>query len=178
FGPVGLPDGGGTGQVLSSRPWGHIEAPNLIDMANSLLGITETRKLQAVQIDNSPCLGPAGRVHMSLSDWSKFTLPFAKEDGYTQLKISPDVWNAMLKAHPDSQKENAYAAGWLLMENPQFHGKLFFHNGSNTSWYCYAVSIPSKKATILIATNFFSVGAQKACDQMARKVSETLNASP
>lgn len=178
FGPVGQPDDGPTKQILPSRAWGHVEAPSLVDMASHLLGITESRKLQPVQVDNSPCLSPAGRVHMNMMDWSKFTIQFAKEDGYAALKIAPDVWETMLKPPPDSKSESAYAAGWIALENPQFHGKLYFHNGSNGSWYCYAVAIPSKKATILVATNYYSNGARKACDQMARKIAATLTNVP
>ena len=44
-------------EVKVDQPWGHI---------------LEHDNIKPVQIDNAPVLGPAGRVHCSISDWSKF----------------------------------------------------------------------------------------------------------
>lgn len=104
---------------------------------------------------------------MNLRDWSKFVLPFAKEDGYRQLQISKEVWNEMLTPIQSSKPNESYAAGWVLFDRPRFKGQAFFHNGSNTTWYCYALALPGKHQCILVATNVFNDRAQKACNDVA-----------
>jgi CubicO group peptidase (beta-lactamase class C family) len=173
FGPVGRPDGTQIDAAsLLDRAWGHTPSVSLFNVANSLLGKKAEPSFTPTQIDNSRCLGPAGRVHMNLQDWSKFVLPFASDDGYRQLKISPEVWNEMLKPPASSRGVESYAAGWIIFDKPDFGGLAYWHNGSNTTWYCYALAMPGKQQCILVATNVDSDPARKACDDVARFINE------
>lgn len=35
---------------------------------------------------------------------------------------------------------NSYNAGWIFFDNPNFGAKGFFYDGSNGTWYSYAVA--------------------------------------
>ena len=173
FGPVGKPDGIADGAPsISDRAWGHRDAVGLFSLANSLLGGEAKPDYTPIQLDNSRCLGPAGRVHLSLRDWSKFVLAFARDDGYLQLNISAEVWKELLTPAQAVDPNESYAGGWIIFDKPAYGGRAFFHNGSNTTWYSYALALPGKDACILVATNAFNDTARKACDQVARFMNE------
>ncbi len=168
FGPVGLPDSLEPGSdVLANRPWGHRISLSITEVAKLIFGSKDPVKLEPFQIDNMRCLGPAGRVHVNVPDWSKFVLKFASSDGHKALKISDEVWKEMLAPAEGAKGDGRYAAGWMLFDNPELT-KGLFHNGSNTTWYCYALVEPEKHCCILVATNVFSDIASRECDLMAR----------
>jgi CubicO group peptidase (beta-lactamase class C family) len=166
FGPVGRPDG--AVEIIPDRAWGHTASSGLVDFANSLIRGKAESSLVPSQEDNSPCLGPAGRVHMNLRDWSRFVILYGSEEGYRQLGISKEIWQSMLTPTESSVKDACYHSGWIVFDNPVFGGKGYFHNGSNTTWYCYAVAVPGKQQCLLVATNSYTTQAQKACDEIAR----------
>ena len=73
--------------------------------------------------DNPPALGPAGRIHMSLTDMTKYLnahatrrSDFLSKETYQRLHTKPFG--------------GIYALGWVVTA-PQ--GR--WHNGSNTLWY-------------------------------------------
>lgn len=171
FGPVGLPDTSPIGnpvepELLTKRAWGHRVSLSLASAAEVLFSGNPPR-LEPLQIDNSRCLGPAGRVHVNLKDWSKFVIHFADPNGYKALNISEEIWRELLKPAANTQDENPYAAGWILIDNPEL-GNGLFHNGSNTSWYAYAFAVQSDRCCVLVATNVYSEAARRECDAIAR----------
>ena len=168
FGPVGLPDAmPARVDVLPGRAWGHREPISLANVAQALLGVGPPPKIEPLHIDNSRCLGPAGRVHVNLPDWSKFVVHFADPQGFKALNIKEEIWQELLKPAEGTNDEDRYAAGWILIDNPQL-GKGLFHNGSNTSWYSYAFAVQSARCCVLVATNSYSDSARRECDAIAR----------
>ncbi len=168
FGPVGLPDTlAPNSQVLAHRPWGHMEPISIMEAARLIFGGGSSGQLQPQQLDNARCLGPAGRAHMNMKDWSKFVLKFIEPEGKKELKISDEIWNQMLQPAPDMKDHERYAGGWIHIDNPPV-GTGLFHNGSNTTWYCYAFAEETRKTCVLVATNVFNQAAQRECDDIAR----------
>ena len=160
FGPVGVPEK----QDEKAEPttaWGHTSPPSLSNAISGLLGKPQTPDYQPVQIDNPPPLGPAGRVHMSLPDWSKFVLLFANEQGPQKIGVKPEIWSQMLTSHAADD----YAGGWVLLDREWAGGRVLFHNGSNTTWYCVVFVPPGKDYCLLSATSTYSAAASAACDQ-------------
>ncbi len=141
FGAPGTP-----GKV--DQPWGHVDANG---------------KLKAVQIDNPPVLGPAGRVHCSIGDWSRFiaeTLHGAQ--GHPTL-VSAETFKQLTTPMPGQE----YAGGWLVMQRPWAGGVAFYHAGSNTTWFCNVWIAPNKNFAVLIAFNYGGESAAKAADEGA-----------
>jgi len=96
------------------------------------------------QADNPPALGPAGRVHISMSDYATFLRAViaganGADDGY----LSAVSWERLLTPVGDN-----YALGWGIMPD----GTLM-HAGSNTMWFLQAVVIPGDNSFIVVAVN-------------------------
>ncbi len=122
-------------------------------------GVTEP-----VRIDNPPPLGPAGRVHLTIADWSRFVLTFTGEENNTdrsRLGVSPRDWSRLLEPHNDE----TYAGGWGLHDRAWGGGRVFSHSGSNTTWTCVAWVAPGRDFCLLGATNTGAPAAAKACDE-------------
>lgn len=167
FGPVGIPDES-NGETLPHRAWGHVEPSGLSAFA-SLLSQEKAEPFDPVHLDNSRCMSPAGRAHMSLDDWSKFVILFCKADGNSSLGISKEVWDEFLRMPETEDKHQKYMSGWIAYDSPAFQGKGLFHNGSNTSWYCYALASSERQQCVLVAINAASESAQKIADEIARE---------
>ena len=129
--------------------WGHVVRD----------GVTEP-----VRIDNPPPLGPAGRVHLTMEDWSRFVLAFTtagREAQPERFGVSPRDWGHLL-APRDGE---GYAGGWGLHERAWGGGRVLSHSGSNTTWYCVAWVAPGRDFCLLGATNSAGPAAAQACDE-------------
>ena len=151
FQPLGLTTAGFGPVPPENQPgaWGHV----LRD------GVTEP-----VRIDNPPPLGPAGRVHLTMEEWSRFVLSFAGDDGASdgpRLGVAPADW-ARLLAPRESEH---YAGGWGLHDRAWGGGRVLSHSGSNTTWYCVAWVAPARDFCLLGATNSGAPAAARACDE-------------
>jgi len=100
--------------------------------------------------DNPPVLGPAGRVHCTLADWSKFIAHLLR----SQLELSPPFGGN-------------YALGWIVTERKWGGGKVLTHAGSNTMNYSVAWVAPKRGFAVLVCTNRGGREAAKACDEAA-----------
>ena len=101
--------------------------------------------------DNPRGLGPAGTVHCSLEDWSKFValhLQAARGESRLLKRASFE------KLHtPLGNDKDQYALGWIVAERPWADGRVFTHNGSNTYWYVVTWIAPKKNFAGLAACN-------------------------
>jgi len=113
--------------------------------------------------DNPPIMGPAGRMHCSLSDWSKFIADELKglRDGKGILQ--PATYKKLFKA---PFQDDQYTLGaWISRPSPQ--GGFFGHDGSNTMNYATAMLFPHDDLAILVVTNQGGPGGpgQKGCQE-------------
>ena len=139
FGPPGT-----EGEV--DQPWGHF-GPAVM--------------AKAVQGDNRPPLGPAGRVHCSIRDWAKFvSLHLRGARGEETTYLTAETF-ARLHRPPAA---GDYALGWVITERPWAGGTVLTHGGSNTMWYCVVWMAPEKNLAVLSVTNIGGIGAAQACD--------------
>jgi CubicO group peptidase (beta-lactamase class C family) len=171
FGPVSKPDKADrvSDHGMEHRPWGHTESGGLGALIARAILKERKPSLDSYQIDNARVLGPAGRAHMPMSEWSKFVLAFAHPNGHDLLGITSEVKQELLT--PIEQKDfGAYAGGWIPFNRPLFGSGALYHNGSNTTWYCYAVVAPERKTCILVAANVYSTAAEKTCDEIAKEL--------
>jgi CubicO group peptidase (beta-lactamase class C family) len=169
FQPLGI-ESAGFGPVKGvhelDQPWGH-SVSNPLESAVSrvaeLLAGHPTRVTYTPKrIDNAAPLGPAGRVHMRLTDWAKFVRLFAtNQPPDPSLGVDAVTWRQLLT----TSKNGDYAGGWVLAKRDWADGDVLNHAGSNTTWYCVAWVAPNKEFLVLAATNCFSEQAREACDQ-------------
>jgi CubicO group peptidase (beta-lactamase class C family) len=139
FGPPG-----GKGKV--DQPWGHAR----------LLG-----KLAPSQIDNPPVIGPAGTVHCTMADWSKFArLHLKGARGETTVILKPETFRILQT--PD--KGEHYAMGWGVDDRGWAGGKTLHHTGSNTQWFSDLWIAPGRNVALLAITNEGGEVAEKLAD--------------
>ena len=137
FGPPGTTD-------KVDQPWGH------------------TRKLFVtlpVQLDNSPAITPAGRVHCSLDDLARFVM-FHLQRNATNGLLKPET---LAKLHTPTTGGD-YACGWVVLQRGWAGGTALMHNGSNTMWYIVMWLAPEKNFAVIAATNIAGADAEKGCD--------------
>ncbi len=110
-------------------------------------GVDRPDHLVAVEIgagkssDNPVALGPAGRVHMSLSD---VVLYLNAHMSQPESFLRAGSWK-MLHTPPFTGR---YAMGWMVGGDGQL-----WHNGSNTVWYAEVAVDPARKVVAAAATN-------------------------
>jgi CubicO group peptidase (beta-lactamase class C family) len=111
--------------------------------------------------DNPMVLGPAGRIHCSLGDWSKFVIDqlrgargnngLLKVETYTKLQTPPfgDV----------------YACGWGNSKSKMTGTTVLTHAGCNTMNYAIVLMAPHEDFAILVCTNQGGENGEKACTE-------------
>jgi CubicO group peptidase (beta-lactamase class C family) len=131
------------------QPWGH-----------RLAG----EKLEALQADNPPVLGPAGRVHCTLRDWGKFTalhLQGARGKG----KLLKPATFKVLHTPPPGASEVQHAMGWGVTHREWTRGPILTHDGSNTTWYATVWMAPESDVAFLAVANQGDAAGKQATDE-------------
>lgn len=111
-------------------------------------------------VDNPPVMGPAGRVHCTIQDWSRYIADLLagmngkpallKTESYEKLTTPPFGGD--------------YALGWITTQRDWAGGLALAHSGSNTMNYATAWIAPKRDVAFLICTNQGGDKAQLACD--------------
>lgn len=127
FGPPGT-----KGKV--DQPWGHVQVG---------------QNTVPIRLDNPRVVGPAGLVHCSIGDWSKFISETMRGAQGKPRLVSAETFKQLTT--PVAGHE--YAGGWAVTEQPWSKGPTLVHAGSNGSWYCLACVAPQRNVAILVAFN-------------------------
>jgi len=153
FKPLGMKSAGfgAPGKGLS-QPWGHaVRGGKVIPIAPS------------PDADNPPAIAPANAVHVSLRDWSKYIALHLQgaQDGEQPLLLKRET----LRYLQTARKGEDYACGWVMASRAWGGGEVFWHNGTNTMWYCVVWIAPKKDFALLMTCNQGGPAASKACDE-------------
>jgi D-alanyl-D-alanine carboxypeptidase len=136
-----------TGKV--DHPWAHRRQGNQL-----------TPVPPGPQSDNPPSLGPAGTVHCTLRDWSRFIQMHLDGARATPTLVSPPT---MTKLHTPPPGGN-YALGWITA--PHDSGTTLSHDGSNTLFFARVWMLPAKNVAFLVVTNAAGEPAVAAADRV------------
>jgi CubicO group peptidase (beta-lactamase class C family) len=131
---------------VADQPWGHAGDPP-----------------KPTDDDNAPVLGPAGRLHASLGDWSKYAALVLRASAADTPEISRAAQASLLAPRPGQ----GYAGGWGIVQRGWAGGTALTHAGSNTHWTCVAWLAPAKGVALLAATNAAPAEATRALDAVA-----------
>lgn len=117
------------------QPWGHLRIS-----ANKLEPISSNDP----KIYNDPISAPAGNIHVNILDFSKYVRQFMNglinKNGY----VSSESFNYLLSG----KKE--YSMGWY---NDDKTDTIFYHYGSEGTFYCHMMIFANLHAAIIIFTN-------------------------
>lgn len=151
FAPLGIQHAG----------FGGMGTPGKIDQPWPHNGNGKPAEVNGPANDNAPVLGPAGTVHMPLSDWAKFIAEhLAGPAGKGKLLKSAAAYEHL---HRPTQAGINYAYGWAAMER-KWGGQVISHNGSNTMNHSVAWLAPEKGFAIIACTNSGAEAAARALD--------------
>jgi CubicO group peptidase (beta-lactamase class C family) len=101
------------------------------------------------ETDNTPIMGPAGSVHMSLSDLSTYATEHLRGQLGDGKLLSAETYQRL-----HAPKLNHYACGWIRKEpSKDIPDTVYWHNGSNTLWYALVAFIPEKKIVVAVTSN-------------------------
>ncbi len=99
--------------------------------------------------DNSPIMGPAGSVHMTLSDLCTFATEHLRGELGEGTLLSAETYRLLHTPELDR-----YACGWIKNEpNADIPHAVYWHNGSNTLWYAMVAFIPATNKVVAITSN-------------------------
>lgn len=144
------------GAPTGANPWGHEAGAN-----NALTPVDPSGVS-----DNPPVFGPAGRVHLSLSDYARFARVFLTGGAGW---IGPSSLAKL--ARPWDGTKAGYALGWELYDYRAWaEGPVLAHEGSNTLWRAAALISPAKPLAILLVTNAGGEPGQRAVQLMAARL--------
>lgn len=127
---------GRAGSLL--QPWGHV------------LEVGEYRPIEpGPAADNPPVLGPAGTVHLSMTDYSKFVAAHLAGDRGEDGLVSAETYARMHERAPGT----ASGLGWLLGIRGWADGIALHHEGSNLLWYANVWLAPERDFAVFAVTN-------------------------
>jgi CubicO group peptidase (beta-lactamase class C family) len=129
--------------------------------------------------DNPPAIGPAGTVHMTITDWARFAAAHAVGEGPAGEGVSsllkPETFaflhEPFTPAKPDKDR---YACGWVVDRRAWAKGdktgdtgRVLMHAGSNTLWYSVVWIAPERGFAVVVATNQSEGKAPQGADAAA-----------
>jgi CubicO group peptidase (beta-lactamase class C family) len=115
------------------------------------------------QVDNPPVMGPPGRVHCTIQDWSKYVADFLRGMNGKPALLPADAYKK-LSAPPFG---GDYALGWIVTQREWAGGTALTHSGSNTMNFATVWIAPARDFAVLACTNQGGDVAQAACDAAA-----------
>jgi CubicO group peptidase (beta-lactamase class C family) len=139
FAPLHLASAGfgGTGTVGKiDQPWPHF-ASGLPAPSNG------------PDADNSAYMGPAGSIHLSMADWTKFLVDQMRGGNGMPALLPASIYTDIQSPGPNSK----YGFGWMIVQRDWAGGKALCHTGSNTMNFCNCWLAPSKKFGVLVCIN-------------------------
>lgn len=163
LGPLGVTTAGfgapGRGGNVIDQPWGH---------STAVLGIR-----RAIQpgpgADNPPVFGPAGRLYLSLADWTRWCQAVIRAARGEKSPWSPATGRTLVTAPSVDATGSGYAFGWGVGKRAWAGPteRVLSHAGSNGRWYAVAWLAPDADFGLLVVTNQGGDKAAAGTDALA-----------
>jgi CubicO group peptidase (beta-lactamase class C family) len=110
------------------------------------------------EADNTPIIGPAATVHMTLGDLCTYATEHLRGDLGGGKLLSAETYKLL---HTLALYQ--YACGWIRQEpGEEIPYTVYWHNGSNTMWYALVVFIPEKNMVVAVTANDGDVAKAEA----------------
>lgn len=99
--------------------------------------------------DNTPIMGPAGSVHMTLADLATYANEHLRGHLGDGKLLTAETYQRL-----HTPRLHNYACGWGILEGSSISPlKIYWHNGANTLWYALVVFIPERNMVVAITSN-------------------------
>ena len=130
------------------------------------LGHKAGEPVEGMDADNPAVIAPAGGIHMSLEDWSKFAIDqMAGEHGRGKL-LKAETYRLL---HQPAREGGKFALGWRPQNSMAgVNARHLGHTGSNEAWFALIVLKPDSEDAVLVTSNASEdVKADKAVREVA-----------
>jgi CubicO group peptidase (beta-lactamase class C family) len=119
--------------------------------------------------DNPPVYSPAGRLHLSLSDWVRWCQAVIRAARGEASPWSIATGRSLVTPSPGDTTDSAYAFGWGVIKRKWAGptGRVLQHGGSNGRWVAFAALAPDVDFGVLVVTNQGGEKATRAADAVA-----------
>ena len=116
-----------------------------------ILGHKAGVAVEGVAADNPAVIAPAGGIHMSLEDWSKFAIDqMAGEHGRGKL-LKTESYQLL---HRSAREGGKFALGWRAQNSMAgMNARHLAHTGSNEAWFTLIVLRPDSEDAVLVSSN-------------------------
>jgi CubicO group peptidase (beta-lactamase class C family) len=111
-------------------------------------------------VDNPPVMGPPGRVHCTIQDWSKYLADFLRGMSGKPALLPAAAYQTL--STPTFGGD--YALGWIVTQRDWGGGTVLTHGGSNTMNYAIVWVAPARDFAVLACTNQGGDVGQQACN--------------
>ena len=135
---------------LTGAGFGPPKSPSqTLDQPRGHRGMLGWKTSASDEEDNTPIMGPAGTVHLTLSDLCTYATEHLRGELGTGKLLTTETYKRLHTPELDN-----YACGWIKKDptNKVPHAT-YWHNGSNTMWYALVVFIPGKNMTVAVTSN-------------------------
>ena len=107
--------------------------------------------------DNTPIMGPAGSIHLSLKDLAIFANEHLQGELGSGTLLKPETFKLL---HKPELERNAY--GWVISARQHLDvGPVIWHSGTNTMWYALLAFMPNINTVVAVTTNDGDIEASK-----------------
>jgi CubicO group peptidase (beta-lactamase class C family) len=143
--------------------FGGLGTPGKIDQPWPHTANGQPTPLNGPYVDNAAVLGPAGTVHCSIADWSKFVADQLRGARGAGALLKADTYKAL----HTPRFGGTYAFGWGVTSRVWAGGTVLQHSGSNTMNLCVLWVAPLRDMAVLAVTNQGGDAAAMATDEAA-----------
>jgi CubicO group peptidase (beta-lactamase class C family) len=135
---------------LTGAGFGPPKSPaKTLDQPRGHRGIRGWKTSASDEEDNTPIMGPAGTVHMTLSDLCKYATEHLRGEVGACKLVAAETYKRL---HTPALHNNA--CGWVVKQpTDEIPYSVYWHNGSNTMWYALVVFIPGKNMVVAVTSN-------------------------
>jgi CubicO group peptidase (beta-lactamase class C family) len=135
---------------LQDAGFGPPKSPSeTLDQPRGHLGKSSWKTSVSGNADNTPIMGPAGAVHMTLGNLSNFATEHLRGELGAGKLLTAETYKLL-----HTPKLSNYACGWVVKEpTNEIPCTVYWHNGSNTMWYALVVFIPDKNMVVAVTAN-------------------------
>jgi CubicO group peptidase (beta-lactamase class C family) len=125
--------------------------------------------VDGIEADNPAVIAPAGTIHMSLGDWSKFAIDqMSGEHGRGKL-LKAETYQLL---HRSAREGGKFAPGWRVQNSMAgVSARHLAHTGSNDAWFALIAMRPDSEDAVLVTCNASEdVKADKVVREVATRV--------
>ncbi len=135
---------------LTGAGFGPPKSPSeTLDQPRGHRGTLDWKTSASDEQDNTPIIGPAGTVHMTLNDLCTYATEHLRGELGTGKLLAAETYKRL-----HTPKLHDYACGWVVKQpTHEIPCTVYWHNGSNTMWYALVVFIPGKNMVVAVTSN-------------------------